>query len=160
MHNNSNVTDKFYTAFAGLDYATMQSCYSDDAVFSDPVFGILQGYEIICMWEMLCTNATDFSLTFHFLKKDDEYVTYKWIANYTFSKTGKRVTNNITAYILVQNNLIVEHTYEFSFYTWCRQALGLTGLLFGWSSVIKNKVRKNARKNLEAFIKAKENFTK
>ncbi len=109
---------------------------------------------------MLCTNATDFSLTFHFLKKDDEYVTYKWIANYTFSKTGKRVTNNITAYILVQNNLIVELTDEFSFYTWCRQALGLTGLLFGRSSVIKNKVRKNARKNLEAFIKAKENFTK
>lgn len=105
---------------------------------------------------MLCKNAKDFSVTFNQLNKDGEYVTYKWIANYTFSKTGRRVVNNITAYINVQNNLITEHTDEFSFYNWSRQALGLTGLLFGWSSLIKNKVRKNARKNLEAFMKKNE----
>jgi len=105
------------------------------------------------MWEMLCKNAKDFSLSFHLLKNDEGYVTYQWKANYTFSKTGRRVTNNITAYILVENNLIVEHTDEFSFCKWSQQALGLTGLLFGWSSVIKNKVRSNARKNLDAFMK-------
>ncbi len=127
MKNISDVTNKFYRAFASLDYKTMQSCYSPDAIFSDPVFGILQGEEISSMWEMLCKNAKDFSLSFHLLKNDEGYVTYQWKANDTFSKTGRGVTNNITAYILVQNNLIVEHTDEFSFYKWSQQALGLTG---------------------------------
>lgn len=157
---NANVVDKFYTAFARLDYKTMQSCYSADAVFSDPVFGILQGEEIKSMWEMLCKNVKDFSMTFHLVKPDGDYVTYKWIAKYSFSKTGRKVVNNITAYIHVQNNLIVEHTDEFSFYHWSRQALGLPGLLFGWSSVIKNKVRKNAGKNLTTFINEKTGLSK
>ncbi|MEO7802414.1 MAG: nuclear transport factor 2 family protein [Ginsengibacter sp.] len=153
MNNIGNVTDKFYTAFSILDYKAMNSCYSADAVFSDPVFGILQGEEIKRMWEMLCKNARDFEVLFEHVKTDGEYVTYRWTAKYTFSKTGRKVVNNVTAYILVQNNLIVEHTDEFDFYKWSRQALGLPGLLFGWSSVIKNKVRKNAKKNLEVFMK-------
>jgi ketosteroid isomerase-like protein len=153
MNNIGNVTDKFYTAFSMLDYKAMNNCYSADAVFSDPVFGILQGEAIKCMWEMLCKNAIDFSVSFQHLTTDDDYVTYKWTAKYTFSKTGRKVVNNVTAYIQVQNNLIVEHTDEFDFYKWSRQALGLPGLLFGWSSVIKNKVRKNARENLESFMR-------
>ncbi len=153
MNNIGNVADKFYTAFVMLDYKAMNSCYSPDAVFSDPVFGILQGKEITSMWEMLCNTAKDFSVSFHQVAKDDDYYTYKWVANYTFSKTGRRVVNTVTSYLHVQNNLITEQTDEFSFYKWSRQALGSTGLLFGWSSVIKNKVRKNARNNLEVFMK-------
>lgn len=157
MNNTSDVTDKFYNAFSKLDYKTMKSCYSADAVFSDPVFGVLQGDEIKYMWEMLCKSAKEFSVSFEHISTDDDYVTYKWIANYTFSKTGRKVVNKVTAHIRVQNDMIVEHTDEFDFSKWSRQALGLPGLLFGWSSVIKNKVRRSARKSLEEFMrKSKE----
>ncbi len=42
MNINEEVMQKFYSAFAKLDYSVMQDCYTDDAVFNDPVFGILQ----------------------------------------------------------------------------------------------------------------------
>ena len=56
--------NKFYRSFQKLDYNGMNSCYSDDIVFFDPAFGLLKGNEVRAMWEMLCTNAKDFSLTY------------------------------------------------------------------------------------------------
>ena len=64
MQSNADVISKFYTAFQKLDHQTMNSCYSDDIVFNDPVFGLLRGVEAKAMWEMLCKNAREFSLTF------------------------------------------------------------------------------------------------
>ena len=64
MDGNEQVISRFYSAFQQLDAVTMNNCYSTDAVFSDPVFGILQGREITAMWEMLCSNAKNFSLDF------------------------------------------------------------------------------------------------
>jgi|GEM_PF-4737977 len=60
MNGNEALINRFYTAFQQLDYKTMQDCYQDDAVFSDPVFGLLQGREVKAMWEMLCKNAKTF----------------------------------------------------------------------------------------------------
>ena len=52
MSEHEQVITRFYTAFAQLDYKTMQQCYSNNAVFNDPVFGLLQGAEVGAMWEM------------------------------------------------------------------------------------------------------------
>lgn len=157
MNGNEALIRRFYTAFQQLDYATMQQCYSSDAIFNDPVFGILQGYEVPAMWEMLCKNAKDFSLSFSDIQLlDEEYATCRWTAVYTFSKTGRRVTNNIKAHLRIQNGFITEHTDQFNFHQWSRQALGLPGLLLGWSGYLKNKVRANARKNLERFMASED----
>ena len=95
---NKQTIEKFYTAFQQLDYRTMQQCYSDDIIFSDPVFMILKGEEARSMWEMLCRNARDFSLSYSDIELiDEEYATCKWTASYTFSKTGNKVVNNIKA---------------------------------------------------------------
>jgi len=61
MSGNKQIIEKFYSAFQQLDYRGMQNCYSDDIVFSDPVFLLLRGNEAKAMWEMLCKNARDFS---------------------------------------------------------------------------------------------------
>lgn len=157
MNGNEQLIQRFYTAFQQLDYTTMQQCYSKDAIFNDAVFGILQGPEVGAMWEMLCRNAKDFSLTFSDIQLlDEEYATCRWTAVYTFSKTGRRVTNNIKAHLRIQNGLITEHTDQFNFHRWSRQALGLPGLLLGWSGYLKNKVKANARKNLERFMNREE----
>jgi len=37
--------NRFYSAFQQLDYKTMQDCYSDNVIFNDPVFGLLEGNE-------------------------------------------------------------------------------------------------------------------
>ena len=49
---------------------------------------------------MLCKNAKDFSLTFSNIQLlDEEYATCNWVATYTFSKTGRKVVNNIKAFM-------------------------------------------------------------
>jgi ketosteroid isomerase-like protein len=145
--------NRFYFAFQKLDYKTMQGCYSDDVVFSDPVFGLLKGDEAKAMWEMLCKNAKDFSLIYSDIKVlDDEYATCKWIATYTFSKTGRKVANSIKTFVRVNDGKIIEHSDAFSLSAWIIQALGWKGFLFGWTNFMQRAVQKQARKNLESFI--------
>ena len=154
MNDNKQVIEKFYTAFQNLDYQTMNSCYSDDIVFSDPVFMLLKEDDVKAMWEMLCKNAKEFSLTFSDIELlDDEYATCKWVATYTFSKTGNRVMNNIKAFMKFKDGKIIEHSDAFRLSTWIGQALGWKGVLFGWTGFMKRAVQKNARKNLEKFMK-------
>jgi len=153
MNGNAQVIERFYSAFQKLDYTTMQSYYSDDIIFNDPAFGILEGPEAKAMWEMLCKNAKNFSLSFSNIQLlDEEYATCDWIANYTFSKTGRKVTNKIKAHMRLQDGMIIEHTDQFDIWKWSRQALGLPGILLGWSGYLKNKIRNNARKNLQKFM--------
>jgi len=152
MNENEELIQTFYDAFARLDYKTMQSCYSDDPVFNDPVFGILQGDEVRAMWEMLCKNAKDFSLQYSLIEIDGEYGTCNWTATYTFSKTGRRVVNKVKAHMRIQNGKITEHTDEFDIYKWSRQALGLPGVLLGWSGYLKNKIRYDAKSRLQKFM--------
>jgi len=153
MSANKQIVERFYTAFSQLDYKTMNACYSDDIVFNDPVFGILKGDEAKAMWEMLCKNAKDFSLTFSDIELlDEEYATCRWTATYTFSKTGKKVVNRIKAYMKLYEGKIVEHSDAFRLSTWIGQALGWKGVLFGWSGFMKKAVQKNVRKSLDKFM--------
>jgi len=159
MNGNEAIIQRFYTAFQQLDYDTMQQCYSADAIFNDPVFGILQGADVWAMWEMLCKNAKDFSLHFSDIQLlDDEYATCRWTAVYTFSKTGRRVTNNIKAHLRIQEGFITEHTDQFDFWKWSRQALGISGLLLGWTGYLQNKVKANAHKSLRKFTEQEGNL--
>ena len=156
MQPNVDVITRFYTAFQKLDYQAMNSCYRDDIVFNDPAFGLLRGDEAKAMWEMLCKNAKDFSLTFSNIQLlDEEYATCNWVATYTFSKTGRRVVNNIKAFMKLQNGKIIEHSDGFKLSRWAAQALGFKGVLLGWTGFMKRKIQQNARKNLIAFIEKK-----
>jgi ketosteroid isomerase-like protein len=156
MQTNADIVRKFYSAFQQLDWQTMNSCYDDDIVFSDPAFGLLRGEEAKAMWEMLCKNAKDFSLTFSNIEMlDEEYTTCNWTASYTFSKTGRKVVNHIKAFMKFQNGRIIEHSDAFKLSKWAAQALGWKGALLGWTGFMKRKIQKNARKNLIAFIERK-----
>ena len=156
METHEAIITRFYSAFQRLDHITMNSCYSDDIVFSDPVFGLLRGDEVKAMWEMLCKNAKDFSLTFTNIQSlDEEYATCNWTASYTFSKTGRRVVNHIKAFMKLKDGKIIEHSDAFRISKWAAQALGFKGVLLGWTGFMKRKIQNNARKNLIAFIEKK-----
>lgn len=157
MPSNEEIIQRFYSAFQQLDYKTMNDCYSEDILFSDPVFLVLRGDEVRCMWEMLCSNAKDFSLNFSDIKSvDEEYYTCKWGASYTFSKTGRKVVNHIKAFMRIKDGKIIEHSDGFRLSSWIGQALGWKGILFGWTGFMKRAVQKNARKNLMRFIEKKK----
>lgn len=153
MEASEKIIRRFYTAFQQLDYATMQQCYAPDAVFSDPVFGLLQGAEINAMWEMLCKNAAGFSLSFSNIEwLDEEYATCRWTASYTFSATGRRVVNQVKAHMRIVNGSIAEHTDKFDLWKWSRQAMGLQGWLFGWSNFMQGKIHRTATRRLHKFM--------
>jgi len=153
---NEAFIEKFYGSFQNLEYNGMNSGYSDDIVFSDPVFGFLRGDEVRSMWEMLCKNAKDFSLHFsNIQQEDEEYSTCNWTASYTFSKTGRRVVNHIKAFMRFRDGKIIEHSDAFKVSKWAAQALGWKGALLGWTGFMKRKIQKNARANLVRFIENK-----
>ena len=134
----------------------MNECYAVDIVFSDPVFMVLKGDEVRAMWEMLCTNARDFSLTWSDIELlDEEYATCKWVATYTFSKTGRKVVNRIKAYMKFYDGKIIEHSDAFRLSEWAAQAFGWRGSLFGWTGFMKRAIQNNARKNLLTFMERK-----
>jgi len=155
MLNNKELVNKFYTAFQQKDYQAMNNCYSENIVFFDPAFELLKGDEVRSMWQMLCTNAKDFSLTFNnIIALDDEYCTCDWVATYTFTKTGRKVINRVRGNMRMLNGEIVEHSDAFSLHKWSAQALGLTGQLFGWNSFLQRKIKNQARKRLLAFMQS------
>lgn len=153
MNDNEQLISRFYSAFQQGDYATMNACYSNDVLFSDPVFGMLEAGQVKKMWEMFCINAKKLDIKFGNIQDiGDDYYTCDWTASYIFSKTGKRVVNNIKAYMRISNGTIIEHSDGFNVYKWSRQALGLVGWLFGWNGFFQRKIRYKAKRNLQAYM--------
>ena len=152
---NKELIIKFYSAFKKKNFKAMQECYADNAVFSDEVFTGLNATQVRSMWEMLCIRGKDLELEFKNVTADGRTGSAEWIANYTFSKSGKKVENRIKADFVFENGKIIKHTDHFSFYRWSGQALGLSGLLLGWTPFLKNKVRATAMKGLNDFMNKK-----
>lgn len=142
----------FYDAFARRDGDAMAIVYADDATFRDPVFPDLRGAEVGAMWRMLCGRAKDLAVTASGIEGDDARVRAHWEATYTFSATGRKVHNVVDATFDLANGRVVRHVDDFDFWRWSRMALGAPGLLLGWSPVVRNKVRSQARAGLDAFM--------
>ena len=154
MNENEQLISHFYTSFQQKNARAMQECYADNAHFSDPIFSDLNAAEVRAMWAMLLTNGKDMRLEFRNIRGTEKGATAEWEAHYTFSATGNKVLNRIKASFLIENGKIIKHTDVFSFYQWAKQALGLSGLLLGWTSFLKNKIRAKAMKNLENYMNA------
>lgn len=148
--DNKQLIEKFYASFAARDAEGMVSCYADDIEFEDPAFGPLKGNDAKNMWRMLLKNP-DIKVTCSNVEADDNTGSADWVAVYTFSKTGRKVTNRVSARFEFKDGKIIKHTDQFSFWKWAGQALGLSGYLLGWTPLVKNKVRGQALGLLAKF---------
>lgn len=152
-HPHAALVQRFYDAFAARDAKAMGACYHNAVVFSDPVFPHLEGERARGMWAMLCARGKDLRVEASGISGDDAGARAHWDAYYTFSATGRKVVNRIDATFELRDGLIVRHTDVFDFWTWSRQALGTPGLLLGWTPMLKNKVRAQAAKGLDAWMR-------
>lgn len=141
----------FYEAFQRLDAEAMAACYTDDVVFSDPVFGELRGRDVSDMWRMLTARAKDFTLTFDRVQANAQTGSAHWLATYVFGQSGAVVVNDIEARFVFRDGRICEHRDHFDLWRWSRQALGIKGLVLGWTPWVKNAIRGQAQKGLKAF---------
>jgi hypothetical protein len=167
MSEEEQLIKVFYTCFQHRDWKGMLDCYREDVFFYDPVFENLEGPQVRAMWEMLLTSAKDLEMSFSNIQSEpasadsisaepaspqDSYGSCQWIATYTFSQTGRRVVNKGHASFKFSGGKIAEHQDQFSLWRWSRQALGIPGILFGWTPVLQNKIRQSAWKNLGKFM--------
>jgi len=151
-HPNYKLIESFYKAFTRRDFETMNKVYDPEyASFNDPVFQNLDAREVRKMWKMLCLRGKDLAITYRVLTADDHAGKAHWEAHYTFSGTGKKVINRIESRFTFEKGLIRDQRDEFDFYDWAKQAFGLTGRLFGWTSWFKTKVRTRAKSALDQF---------
>lgn len=153
MKSNEEVIRDFYTAFQQKDVVKMQESYADTATFNDPVFTNLNAKQVRAMWAMLIKSGKDMRIEFKNINATASGGTAEWNAWYTFSTTGNKVLNKITASFVITDGKITSHTDSFSFYKWSAQALGTVGSLLGWTSFLKNKIRKKAKGNLETYMR-------
>lgn len=52
--------------------------------------------------------------------------------------------------------LIATHRDRFDFWAWSRQALGMPGLLLGWTPFLRSKVRATAAANLQKYLAGRQ----
>lgn len=145
---------RFYRGFQRLDAEAMIACYTEDIVFSDPAFGRLQGREVGDMWRMLIRRARDFSVDFDQVRSEDSSGQAHWVARYQFSQTGRSVVNEVQARFGFRDGLIAMHDDRFDLWRWSRQALGVKGLLLGWTPALQRAVQAQARRSLVTFSTA------
>jgi uncharacterized protein len=150
---NDELIQRFYAAFARRDGDAMAACYAPGAHFTDPVFTDLRAEEPGAMWRMLTARAEDLEVRLVEREADGERGSARWLADYTFSRTGRKVHNDVRAEFRFEQGLIAEHRDSFSFHAWARQALGPVGLALGWTPVIRGKVQRQARAGLEEFLR-------
>ena len=146
--------ERLYAAFARLDGAAMAACYAPDAVFDDEVFSLRGREQVGGMWAMLCDAAKGMGGDVWKLEvRDITERSAHWEATYRFSATGRMVHNIIDAeFEFDAAGLIARHRDRFDFWRWTRHALGLPGLLLGWTPMLRAKVRAQAAKGLARFI--------
>jgi limonene-1,2-epoxide hydrolase len=152
MNSNEQIIHKFYTAFANADAKTMCECYHPSIQFQDPAFGILNGNDACQMWKMLIERSKgNLKIEFSDIIADDHTGTAKWIATYDFSKTNRTVVNVIQAQFKFKDGLIIRHTDNFDIWKWSKQALGLKGLLLGWTGFMQKQIQKQALASLKNY---------
>ena len=149
---NAGLIRRFYDAFAQGDGEGMAACYGPDVHFSDPVFPELRGTRAGDMWRMLTSAGGDVRVELLDHEGSAEGGSAHWRAHYTFSQTGRPVINDVHASFRIADGLIVEHRDRFSFHRWSRQALGPSGLLLGWTPMLRSAVRRKAAGRLQAFV--------
>ena len=149
---NTEIINKFYTAFQQKYATDMISCYHDEIEFTDPAFGKLKGERAKSMWKMLCENSKDLKIEFSDITENEQNGSVKWQAWYTFKKTGKKVHNIVNAHFKFKDGKIIEHIDYFNLRKWAGQALGITGYLLGWTFFFKKNMQTQTNYILDKFI--------
>ncbi|HSD23175.1 MAG TPA: nuclear transport factor 2 family protein [Solirubrobacterales bacterium] len=150
MADNARLIQDLYEAMDRHDGEAMARLYQPDGRFSDPAFGELSGAEAGDMWRMLTGRAEDLSVELAEHSAQGDEGTARWIARYTFTRTGRPVVNDVRARFRFREGRIVEHRDSFPFWAWARQALGPPGLVLGLPP-LNLLIRRQARADLSKF---------
>jgi ketosteroid isomerase-like protein len=154
MNQNEQTIHKFYTSFANADAKSMCECYHPKIQFLDPAFGLLKGDDVYQMWKMLIEKSKGtIKIEFSDIKADQYIGSVNWIATYNFSKTNRKVINQIETHFQFKDGLIIKHMDDFDIWKWSKQALGFKGYLLGWTGFMQRKIEEQALSSLKKYTR-------
>ncbi len=153
IDENKALINAFYTAFKSKNAEAMNACYAQNVVFEDPAFGRLNGDEARAMWSMLVERGgKELTVSHRITDVTNGGAKANWEAIYPFSQTLRIVHNKISADFMIEDGKIVYHKDRFNLWKWSSMALGLPGMLLGWSGFMKKKIRAQAKKALMKYM--------
>jgi hypothetical protein len=151
MHPHRELLERFYGAFQRRDGAAMADCYGEESSFSDPIYPLLDRDGVGAMWRMLTERGKDLVLRYEIMQADDQSGQVRWTAHYTFSPTKRLVENVVLGRFTFHDGRIARHEDDFDFWRWSRRALGLPGVLLGWTPLLRQKVQVQAADTLRRY---------
>jgi ketosteroid isomerase-like protein len=147
------VIDRLYAALDAGDGDAMSACYTKDATFEDPAFGRLEDGRGQAMWRMLTSRGGDLTITLVDRHAGaDGTASAHWLADYTFTNTGREVHNDVHSSFVFRDGLIAAHRDRFDLRVWGAQALGRVPGLLGYTPVLGLMIRRKTSGTLTAYI--------
>ncbi len=143
--------ETFYTALDDHDVDTMMTCYHDDIVFEDPIFGKLEAEKAKKVWYWLCENGKDLTAKFSDITVDGNKGSVYWEARYTFGDRKRPVLNKVHTTFEFKDGKIIKHNDHFSLKRWASQAMGWKGKALGGTSYFKKKLQHRSGRLLDKF---------
>jgi uncharacterized protein len=122
MESNRALLEKLYNGLERHDHDAMADCYHPDATFADIAFDLRGREQIHAMWHMIAESDLESTYSIESCNARDGVV--GWIADYTFTDTGRRVHNVLRSRLVLNDGLIVEHRDDSDPWKWGLQALG------------------------------------
>jgi ketosteroid isomerase-like protein len=153
VHPHAALIERFYQAFQRHDAEAMVACYHPEITFTDPVFQTVHGDRAKAMWRMLVERSTGMELIYRDIEADETTGKAYWEAIYTFSQTGRKVTNRVHSVFQFQDGAILTQHDTFDLWRWAGMALGPQGALLGWTPFMQSAIRRQAASGLDAFIR-------
>lgn len=147
----STVRD-FYQALARADAEGIRQVYTDDVVYSDPVFGELRGSRVMLMWEMFCARDDKIQVEFGDITvQPGDLVTARWVARYAFGDKNRPIENPIHSTFRFRDGLICEHRDTFHVRKWAAQALGPVGRVLGNTPPVRKALHRKSTALLDSY---------
>lgn len=153
MKPTEQVAITYFEGFKNKNPEQMNALYKPevDGIFNDPIFQNLSTKEVQAMWSMLLRGSKDLTSTYEIVSVTDNSATVDWVAYYTYSATGRKVTNRVRSVMQIENGLIVKQNDTFDLCAWTGQALPpVVAQVFCWVPGVT--IRKLARKTLDGYI--------
>lgn len=145
------VIKKFFTSLQEKKGDVLLSCYAPDAVFSDPLHGLLDAEMLFKKWHLFLEQAQELELTYGPITVlDDEYFTSDWAMSYAKSPMGKKLKVKLKgkSFFRLKDLQIIEHSDAYRFSTLIAQTHGWKGYWLGWTGYMKRKVKLEALEEL------------
>lgn len=134
---------KFYAAFERKDVATMMDCYGEAVVFNDPVFHNLDYKTTRQMWELVIPLGQNITIEIEKIEELKNRFVVVWRPSYQYY-TGRKVAHRVQTVFNINHKKIIQHTDDFDFHNWSKQAFGIIGLLLGKTAFFKITIQRLA----------------